>query len=46
MKMGGVDSMMIENYFPMWQKMTGPQQDQLRSAAFEKEFPKGTVVHK
>lgn len=37
--------MSIENYFPMWKKLTEPQQKQLKEAAFEKKFSKGTVVH-
>ena len=33
------------SYFPMWDKLTQPQQDRLSRSATRRTIPKGTVVH-
>lgn len=38
--------MSISSYFPIWSKLTEVQQKQLTAASFDKEFAKGTMVHK
>jgi len=38
--------MSIENYLPVWSKLTEEQQKKLKIASFSKTYPKGTVIHK
>lgn len=37
--------MKLENYFPIWSKLTKEQQSRLTNTAFPKKFQKGTLIH-
>ena len=37
--------MEIKDYFPIWEKLTPSQQEQLTSSAVSRTAPKGTIVH-
>ncbi len=35
----------FQNYFPIWNKLTPQQQEQLQASAMRSSVPKGTVIH-
>ena len=37
--------MSIGNFFPIWNKLTGPQRERIEDLAELRKFPKGTVLH-
>ena len=37
--------MRLEEYFPIWNKLTKEQQNRLSQAVFSKSFDKGTLIH-
>lgn len=35
----------FQSYFPIWNKLTAPQQERILSSLMERRVSKGTVIH-